>query len=52
MKRLDFIRNCEYVDLKDLGVGTHEIPVNVTGSDLRVKYSSETTKITLKIIEN
>ena len=41
-----------YVDLKGLGVGTHEIPVNVTGSDLRIKYSSETTKITLKIIEN
>ncbi len=41
-----------YVDLKGLGVGTHEIPVNVTGSDLRVKYFSETTKITLKIIEN
>ena len=38
-----------YVDLKGLGVGEHEIPVEVTGSDLRVKYSSKTTKITLRI---
>lgn len=40
-----------YVDLKNLGVGEHEIPVKVTGSDLRIKYSSKTTKITLKITE-
>lgn len=40
-----------YVDLKDLGVGQHEIPVQVTGSDLKVKYSSKTTKVTLKITE-
>ncbi len=40
-----------YVDLKGLGVGEHEIPVEVTGSDLRVKYSSKTTKVTLRITE-
>lgn len=40
-----------YVDLKGLGVGTHEIPVKVSGSDERVKYSSKTTKITLRITE-
>lgn len=40
-----------YVDLKGLGVGQHEIPVVVEGSDLRVKYSSKTTKVTLRITE-
>lgn len=40
-----------YVNLKDLGVGKHEIPVEVKGSDLRVKYSSKTTKVTLIITE-
>jgi len=40
-----------YVDLKGLGVGEHEIPVEVTGSDLRAKYSSKTTKVTLRITE-
>lgn len=40
-----------YVDLKNLGVGEHEIPVQVTGSDLRVKYESKTNKVTLKITE-
>lgn len=40
-----------YVNLKGLGVGQHEIPVEVKGSDLRVKYSSKTTKVTLKITE-
>ena len=40
-----------YVDLKGLGVGTHEIPVLVSGSDEKVKYSSKTTKITLRITQ-
>lgn len=40
-----------YVDLKGLGVGEHEIPVEVSGSDLRIKYSSKTTKVTLRITE-
>lgn len=40
-----------YVDLKGLGVGQHEIPVEVEGSDLRAKYSSKTTKVTLRITE-
>ena len=37
-----------YVDLKGLKAGQHEVPVLVTGSDLRAKYSSKTTKVTLK----
>lgn len=40
-----------YVDLNGLGVGKHEIPVQVKGSDLRVKYASKTTKVTLIISE-
>ena len=40
-----------YVDLKGLQPGEHEIPVEVKGSDLRVKYSSKTTKVTLRITE-
>ena len=41
-----------YVDLKGLEPGVHEIPIKVSGSDEKVKYSSKTTKITLKITEN
>lgn len=40
-----------YVDLKGLKSGQHEVPVLVTGSDLRAKYSSKTTKVTLRITE-
>lgn len=40
-----------YVDLKGLNAGQHEVPVLVTGSDLRAKYSSKTTKVTLRITE-
>ncbi len=40
-----------YVDLKGLGVGEHEIPIEVSGNDLRVKYSSKITKVTLRITE-
>ncbi|NLC48174.1 MAG: hypothetical protein GX758_02290 [Tenericutes bacterium] len=38
-----------YVDLSDLGVGTFEVPVMVTGKDLKLSYSSRTTKITVVI---
>ncbi len=40
-----------YVDLKGLGVGEHEIKVQVSGSDARVKYSSKTTRIKIRITE-
>lgn len=40
-----------YVDLKGLKAGQHEVPVLVTGSDLIAKYSSKTTKVTLRITE-
>lgn len=34
-----------YVDLSDLEPGTYEVPVMVTGNDLKLTYSSRTTKI-------
>jgi len=40
-----------YVDLSDLSVGTFEVPVEVTGTDLKLGYSSRTTKITVVITE-
>ena len=40
-----------YVDLKDYGVGEHEVPVKVTGNDLRLSYSSKTKKIKIRITE-
>ncbi len=38
-----------YVDLSDLEVGTYQIPVVVTGTDLKLKYSSRTIKIEVVI---
>ena len=38
-----------YVDLSDLEVGTYQIPVIVTGTDLKLKYSSRTIKIEVVI---
>lgn len=40
-----------YVDLEGLGVGEHEVPILVEGQDLRAKYSSLTTRVTLRISE-
>ncbi len=40
-----------FVDLSDLGAGTFEVPVEVTGSDLKLVYTSRTTKITVVISE-
>ena len=39
-----------YVDLSDLAEGEYEVPVMVTGDDVRLSYSSRTTKI--KVIIN
>ena len=40
-----------YVDLKDYGVGEHEVEVKVTGDDLKLSYTSKTKKIKIKIAE-
>ena len=34
-----------FVDLKNYGEGTHEVEVQVSGSDLKLAYSSKTKKI-------
>lgn len=38
-----------YVDLADLTEGEYEIPVSVTGSDLKLSYSSRTAKVRIII---
>ena len=38
-----------YVDLKGLGVGTHQVDVHVTGTDNKVTYTSLTAKVTVII---
>lgn len=40
-----------YIDLKDCGVGEREVPVKVKGTDLRIKYSSKTKKVKVRISE-
>ena len=40
-----------YVDLKGLGVGTHEVDIIVSGNDSRVEYLSSTLKMKVKIYE-
>ena len=40
-----------YVDLKDYGVGEHEVEVKVTGSDLKLSYGSKTKKIKVRITQ-
>ena len=38
-----------YVDLSDLTEGEYPVPVMVTGNDLKLNYSSRTTKINIII---
>ena len=40
-----------YVDLKGLGVGTHEVSIIVTGNDYRVEYLPSVLKMKVKIYE-
>ena len=40
-----------YVDLKGLGVGTHEVDIIVTGNDPRVEYLSSILKMKVKIYQ-
>ena len=45
LNKLDSKNIKAYVDLSDLEPGTYEVPVMVTGNDLKLTYSSRTTKI-------
>ena len=38
-----------FVDLKNYGEGTHEVEVQVTGTDLKLSYSSKTKKVKVVI---
>ena len=40
-----------YIDLKDYGVGTHEVEVKVSGDDLKLSYESKTKKVKIVITE-
>ena len=40
-----------YVDLKNTGVGEHEVEVNVTGSDLKLTCKPKTKKVKIKITQ-
>ena len=40
-----------YINLKNYGVGEHEVPVKVTGDDVKLKYTSKTKKVRIKISE-
>ena len=49
LEKLDSNNIKAYVDLSDLSEGTFEVPVMVTGTDLKLSYSSRTTKVTVII---
>ena len=40
-----------YIDLKDYGVGEHEVDVKVKGDDLKLTYASKTKKVKIRITE-
>ncbi len=40
-----------YIDLKGYGVGEHEVPVKVKGTELKVNYTSKTKKVKVRISE-
>ena len=40
-----------FIDLKNYGVGEHEVEVQVTGSDLKLSYMSKTKKVKVRITQ-
>ena len=38
-----------FIDLKNYGVGEHEVEVQVTGTDLKLSYASKTKKVKVRI---
>lgn len=40
-----------YIDLKGYGEGTHEVPVEVEGTDPKVVYTPKTKKVSIKIVK-
>ena len=40
-----------YIDLKNYGIGEHEVEVKVKGDDLKLAYSSKTKKVKIRITQ-
>lgn len=51
LKSIDSSSVSAYVDLDGLGVGTHEVEVKVTGTDVRATYEPKVTKIKVNILK-
>ena len=51
VKNVDATSIKPFIDLKDYGVGTHEVKVQVTGDDLKLNYESKTKKVKIVISE-
>ena len=49
LKEIDVENVSAYVDLQGLGKGTHKVPVQVTGTNLKVSYTPKTSTITIII---
>ncbi len=51
IKLLDESTIKAYIDLKNYGVGEHEVPVEVKGDDLKLTYTSKTKKVRVRITQ-
>ena len=51
IKNIDVSDITAYIDLANYGVGEHEVEVKVTGTDLKLAYTSKTKKIKVRISE-
>lgn len=49
LKNIDIENVSAYVDLQGLGKGTHKVPVQVTGDDLKLTYTPKTATVTIII---
>jgi len=51
VKNVDATSIKAYIDLKKYGVGEYEVPVKVTGDDLKLTYTAKTKKVKVRISE-
>ena len=51
VKNIDSSSITAYIDLKGYGVGEHEVPVKVKGTDVTLRYDSKTSKVKVRISE-
>lgn len=50
LDNLDSSTVTAYVDLRDFRPGTHTVTVHVTGTDTRLTYQAQTTRVNLRIV--